>query len=1152
MGGARLLRRRLGAHPVAVAAITVSVLASLVVVTALQLLSARITDAGVRSALDVPPVDRSVVVTGSLRPGELDATDAAVRAALAPLAGATVTRVGTATSRGIAGRGSSDRAALADVEGLQQAAELTAGRWPRQPAASSSAPRRVEVVLPDAAATALAVAPGGSLDLTDLVDPQAPRVTAEVVGTFRPRDAEDGLWSDLPLALDGVTASDFTSYGPFVVAPGTFDGSLVGTSTVTWRAVPDLAGVRAAALPATGARADDVLTRLRTLTGLPTVEGVQASAGPATVPLRSPRVASDLPALVDGAAVVGDRVRVSLLTPAMLLVLLGSVALVGAAALLATLRDGETRLLRVRGASTLRLAGLALGDAVVVAVVGVLGAVLGAPVVTRAVSGSGAWWSAAVLRDATLWRALVPLALLAVAVTVATTLWVGRSREDARSRRAGLRLAAGSGLDVVLVVLGALAALQLRRYDAVGQRSVDLVTTIAPALVVAGLSVLALRLLPLLARVVARWGARRPGLDAAWGGWQFARRAATQGGTLLLVLLAVAMGTIALGHSATVDRAVADQSAFDAGAPLRVVQQVAGPAAGATGALVDRAAGDPGRVTPVWRTSLDLGSVEGVTVLGVDARAAARVLQPRPDTLDAPWAEVTGRLLAGRDLGDGLALPGAPREVSVTAKIVATGSSSAVGPEGFAASLAVRDARGIVTSVPLGAVGPEQRTLTADLSRLGLVAPLSVVGLSVPLPDFVYFFVPEPTFELVLTSLAADGTDVPLGRVLAPHSDRAGLWLAAAPGRTSAVPAVVTREVADALRTGRGGRVTLPLGLRELPVEVVAVVDSLPTAQRPGGASSSTCRPSRRPPSASAVARTSAAGSCSSPRSGGPRRRTPRGRPRPCAPGCPTARASRWRTSWPRSACATPSTRGCARRCSSSPSRRSCWPGSASRRAPRRSGGPGGTRTPSSSRSARRRSASGPSSSSSASSSSPSPWSWASSSASSPPSPSCRCSSAATGTRRCRRCGSSCRPACSPGTCSCSCSPCRPWAPPCCAARAATSRASCGGGSRRERPRGTGPARHRPGRPCRGCRGPRRPRPRAPGARDLAGPCRRPRAAGRPHGRLPRRHPPGRVGGHGRRRRRHRGGRPGPGARGGGAGRRRALVRRPVSLGDTR
>ncbi|MBD3782096.1 MAG: hypothetical protein IE926_03930, partial [Micrococcales bacterium] len=77
MGGAHLLRRRLGAHPVAVAAIVVSVLASLVVVTALQLLSARITDSGVRSGLDVPAADRSLVLTASVRPGDLAAADAA-------------------------------------------------------------------------------------------------------------------------------------------------------------------------------------------------------------------------------------------------------------------------------------------------------------------------------------------------------------------------------------------------------------------------------------------------------------------------------------------------------------------------------------------------------------------------------------------------------------------------------------------------------------------------------------------------------------------------------------------------------------------------------------------------------------------------------------------------------------------------------------------------------------------------------------------------------------------------------------------------------------------------------------------------------------------------------------------------------------------
>ena len=122
------------------------------------------------------------------------------------------------------------------------------------------------------------------------------------------------------------------------------------------------------------------------------------------------------------------------------------------------------------------------------------------------------------------------------------------------------------------MALGGLAAVQLRRYDAVGQATVDPLTAAAPALVVAGLSVVCLRLLPVLAGVVSRWSARRPGLDAAWGGWQFARRAAGQSGTLLLVLLAVAMGTIALGHSATVERAVTDQTAFDTGAPVRVVR----------------------------------------------------------------------------------------------------------------------------------------------------------------------------------------------------------------------------------------------------------------------------------------------------------------------------------------------------------------------------------------------------------------------------------------------------------------------------------------------------------------------------------------------------------------------------------------------------
>ncbi|MGG5259397.1 FtsX-like permease family protein [Phycicoccus avicenniae] len=835
MGGARLLRRRLGSHPVAVIAIVVSVLASLLVVTALQLLSAAITDSGVRSALDVPPADRSVVLGAALRPGDLGAVDAAFTRAVAGLPRPDVTRVGTSTTRSLPGRAATDRALLADVDGLERVARLTSGRWPVRPSdAAARGSGRVEVVLPDAAAAALGLRVGGTLRLADLVDTTAPVVTVEVVGTFLPRSPQDGIWSDLPLGLDGVTESDFTTYGPFVVAAGTFDGPLVGSSTVTWRATPDLGGLRVGDLRRVAAASADAVTRLRTVVGLPLVEGEQESARPASVPAGSPRVSTGLPALFDGAGLVGDRVRVSLLTPTVLLVLLGTVALVGSAALLASVRDTETRLLRTRGASTSRLAALALGDAAVVAVLGVAGTALAAPPVVRVVSGAaGPVWSAAALRDPVLWRTLLPLAALAVLVTVVTTLWVGRPRGGGggRTRAGGLRLAAGSGLDLVLVLLGVLAAVQLRRYDAAGDTSVDPLTTAAPALVVAGLAVLCLRLLPLLARVAATWGARRPGFDAAWGGWQFARRAAGQSGTLLLVLLAVAMGTIALGHRATVDRAVTDQSEFETGAPLRVVREVSGPGSSGTGAVVDRAAGGADRVTPVWRGTVDLGGVTGVTVLGVDARAAGRVLAPRPDTLDDPWTDVTGRMVAARDLGGGVPVPGSPQRLSVTARIV---TDSPLGPDGFAGSVRVRDARGLVTSVPIGAVTTSSQTLTADLGGLGLVPPLAVVGVSVPLPDFVYFFLPEPTFDLVVTGLAADGRPVEVGNALRPSSDRLGLWLATAPGADGPVPAVVTREVADALQVGAGRRVTLPLGVRDLPVTVVSVVDSLPTAQSPG------------------------------------------------------------------------------------------------------------------------------------------------------------------------------------------------------------------------------------------------------------------------------------------------------------------------------
>ena len=122
MGVGTLLRRRLLTHPVALVAVATSVLMSMVVVATLQLLSAAIADASVRTTLDVAGDARSASITAGLRPGELADVDRRVRDAVA--AGgpdAVVTRTGTVTSRGIGGRAETDRARLADLDDLRRA-----------------------------------------------------------------------------------------------------------------------------------------------------------------------------------------------------------------------------------------------------------------------------------------------------------------------------------------------------------------------------------------------------------------------------------------------------------------------------------------------------------------------------------------------------------------------------------------------------------------------------------------------------------------------------------------------------------------------------------------------------------------------------------------------------------------------------------------------------------------------------------------------------------------------------------------------------------------------------------------------------------------------------------------------------------------------
>jgi len=189
VGVVTLLLRRLRTHPTAFVAVATSVLMSMTVVATLQTLSVAIGDAGVRGGLDVPPAQRSVVVTAGLRPGELAAADRRVRAALDPGVRADLTRTTTATTLGIGGRATTDQALLLDAGDLRARAVLVTGAWPRTPQVSAGAVRgEVEVVLTEAGARALAAPVGTRLVLRDLVSADTPPLVVHVVGVVGRED----------------------------------------------------------------------------------------------------------------------------------------------------------------------------------------------------------------------------------------------------------------------------------------------------------------------------------------------------------------------------------------------------------------------------------------------------------------------------------------------------------------------------------------------------------------------------------------------------------------------------------------------------------------------------------------------------------------------------------------------------------------------------------------------------------------------------------------------------------------------------------------------------------------------------------------------------------------------------------------------------
>ncbi|MFD6190136.1 FtsX-like permease family protein [Streptomyces sp. NPDC060275] len=720
----------------------------------------------------------------------------------------------------------------------------------------------VEVAVPVAAAERTGVGTGDRLTLTDRLD--GPAVDIVVSGLYRPVDTGSPYWRLDDLAGRGLQQGGFTTYGPLLAAPGALSGGRVSAGSSGWLVTADYSSLTTGRTQALGDAARGGLAWLRE-------QQVLSGTTAAT---------TELPAILERLDRSLEVSRSTLLVIASQLVLLAGGALLLVARLLSVERAGELRLLRARGASRARLAAGSALEALLLAVPALVCAPLLARPLVRLLAGQGApariglGWEPAAGGSGTVW---LVAAVAALGCTLAVTLpALTLAPEAGGGRPRALPGWLRAGADVGLLVIAGIAYWQLDQQtsaagtgdaDAPGTLGVDPLFVATPTLALLAGTVLALRLLPLVARFAERRAASGRGLAAALAGWQLSRRPMRGAGPVLLLVLAVALGTMAIGQGASWSRSQDDQADFRTGAPIRM-QASGTPGPGRT----DLVAGVTGvaEVAPAARSEVSLSGDRTATVLALDTSHAAGLMLMRPDLADeSPRGLLSG--MAPEQPSKGATIPAGTARLTLAATLAVPGLDPAyVGSRSADVTVTVEDRWGSPYRLAAGSLTADGREHTLDMDVSA--GPLTLTG--------VEFTVVQPGGESEehrltvrrVTATAADGTarPVPLpdawtaGSELAPPSvtpdapgapstprllkpgplaveystgySEAGGWkistltvrLRVAQPKPAEVTAVATDRFLDSSGASTGQRVTVLIGGHDVPVRIVRSVRALP------------------------------------------------------------------------------------------------------------------------------------------------------------------------------------------------------------------------------------------------------------------------------------------------------------------------------------
>lgn len=696
-------------------AFTVTVLIAAALLAALASFNAQVLPQVARRQLTAASGQTGIVVTGAVDAAIAAADQPAVRSALAAAFGAAPYHLDGALWSNPLGlpRAAGSRVIrltqAAAPDQVRQHATLLSGAWPGLARPGQPVP----TAIPAVAASQLGLKPGDKIAVRDRDNGR--RSTFLVTGVFALRDPSSTYWGLDIVDTSGIsTAPGFTTYGPFVVSPAAF-GARPGSLTVgeaSWAAALRASRIQAGQIASLGARITRESAFLQNTTRL---GGLQVSSG--------------LPALLAGLNRSLAVARSLLVISALQLLLLAAAALVLVSRLLTSHRTAENALLSSRGATGWQLAGITLTETLVLAAVAAAaGAVAGARL--AALLGRAGALRADRLTlsgfPASVWLAVALMLVLCLVIAAWPGLRAATPGAVAvrRGRQAAVAGIARSGADVALIVLALIAVRELRSYSSVarlptGRLGLDPVLTAAPALALAAASLVLLRLLPVVARLLERLTARGRRLGGALASWEISRRAVTQSGPVLLAVLAVATGTLTLAQYQSWRQSAHDQAAFAAGADVRV--DTAGPLSLAGAGALSHARG----VTAAMPVSSQQAGSRG-TLLAIDAGRAGVTALLRPDLSPVPAAQLWRRLAPTAPAG--LALPGRPARLAVTARLDNGGPD---GPARLITTLWLQGADGVAYALPAGALPADGRdhVLTVPVASSASY-PLRLLGLS--------------------------------------------------------------------------------------------------------------------------------------------------------------------------------------------------------------------------------------------------------------------------------------------------------------------------------------------------------------------------------------------------------------------------------------